>query len=531
MIISDIKTFKENLSDKAYQYVVKLVGGEKQQEQQNFIKASKQHLVVARSFDDAELDFTRFNWHTPDRDRNWWWQMQALPFLGWFNSSYKLFSFEQQKEAISFCIESLITWQENAASTETSPLVWHDHATAFRLRNLVNWLLICFDNNHFEQLQAAETKINFMQLLEQHLTWLADDANYSKFTNHGFDQALVVYSAALYLKSKSWQKHAKQASIRLKQELEFAFTEEGVHKENSPGYHKFMLGRVKTLIGLKHLGERKISGLAAAYVDKATAFLKAITLPDGNLPIIGDTRGGEEGIKEPITNELTVYDYCKSGYVIVKGLTTQHKEFCLIFKNAHDSHYHRHDDDLSIFLYYDGRVILGDGGLGSHNEKDPRRIFLRSAKSHNVPYIVDVDPNRSPNKRIKKNTITINDSFIEGRSYCYGFEIKRIVNISNICNGIISILDSFLDSKGMFSAVNYYSPCQLQIGKDLFSEFPDGVYFKIDMQGYDDFKMYSNDDAVVSTNYNDYSKAHSYGWIAASDKLITTIKFGDRSYE
>lgn len=459
MIITQLNAFKNSITDAACQYVAKLVGGAREQELLNFTKAVKQHLVTARSFEDAELDFRNFNWHTPERDRNWWWQMQALPFLGWFNSSYKLLSTEQQRDGIKFCLASLDNWQKQAATGDSSPLVWHDHATAFRLRNLVNWLLICIRSGHLSLLESAEQQIQFLPLIEQHLNWLADDKNYSKYTNHGFDQALVVYSIAMYRSDNGWQQHAEQASSRLQDELSFAFTEEGVHKENSPGYHKFMLGRVKTLVGLKQLGDTEVSSVATHYIDKATAFLKAITLPNGYLPMIGDTRGSEEGLKEEITEDLTVYDYSKSGYVIVKGLYKK-KPFYFLIKNCHDSNYHRHDDDLSLHLFYDKYVLLADGGLGSHSEKDEKRIELRSYKVHNAPFL-DTKPIRQCGNLVGKATVEVdyNNNKITSRSYMFGVSVVRELDISNISEGTIIVSDRLeleLSDALLQSDTNFY---------------------------------------------------------------------------
>jgi hypothetical protein len=526
MINTELDVFKEVITEAAYQYVAKLVGGAREQEQLNFNKAAEQHLVTARSFEEAELDFRSFNWHTPERDRNWWWQMQALPFLGWFNSSYSLFSNEQQQAAIKFCLQSLHNWQQQAASGDTSPLVWHDHATAFRLRNIVNWLLICIKSGHLSQLQEADPQLQFIPMIEQHLAWLANDNNYSKHTNHGFDQALVVYSIVMYRSDNIWQRHAEQASARLQDELSFAFTDEGVHKENSPGYHKFMLGRVKTLIGLKELGDTQVSSVATLYVNKATAFLEAITLPNGFLPMIGDTRGSEAGLKTEITEDLKVFDYSKSGYVIVKGRDHKNKEFCLIFKNAHDSHYHRHDDDLSIYLYYDGEVLLGDGGLGSHNEKDPRRIFLRSAKSHNVPYVDGIVAVRSPKKLIQENSTTVYDNLLTGTSYCYGFELKRTVNIKDICRGVVSVEDVFADTDAGSTAINFYSAHEPKISNDNLSvAVSNQLQLTLVKKENTDQDFYCLDDVVISNNYNEYLKAYSYGWRTENNSISYNIFF------
>lgn len=146
-----------------------------------------------------------------------------------------------------------------------------------------------------------------------------------------------------------------------------------------------MLARLKQLRTLAELGDLEITLISEKYIEKAEAFLRAITLPSGNLPMLGDTQDDDKGLSYEQKEEIDILDYSNSGYLIVRGSVLK-KDFHLIFKSSHLSNYHRHDDDLSVHLYYDGKVVLGDGGLGSHNEKDPRRIALRSKAAHNVPH-------------------------------------------------------------------------------------------------------------------------------------------------
>ena len=58
------------------------------------------------------------------------------------------------------------------------------------------------------------------------------------------------------------------------------------------------------------------------------------------------------------------------------------------------SNYHRHDDDLSIYFFYNDELILGDCGLYSHEEDDVDRKFIRSYKAHCVPFVKDALPRR-----------------------------------------------------------------------------------------------------------------------------------------
>ena len=339
----------------------------------------------AKSFEDSNLDILTFDWQSLERDRNWWWQLQALPFLNWYANSFSLQSEEERKHYFSLCLGAIHNWVNQAKQNKASPLVWHDHAAAFRVRNLTNWLVFCHSSGlPLGEEPRAELLGN---LIIEQLDWLQEDKHYSKHTNHGFDQAMIALTIASMFAGDEFEAYRQRNRERLKDEVTFAFTDEGVHKENSPGYQKMMLGRLKQLRTLAPLAELDVSQMGERYIEKAEAFLRAITLPNGYLPMIGDTRGGDEGLPYEQKEQVDVLDYSASGYVIIRGEDGVSKEFFVLLKNTHESNYHRHDDDMMIYLFYDGEVVLGDGGLYKHQEQDEKRKHLRSYCSHSVPFI------------------------------------------------------------------------------------------------------------------------------------------------
>lgn len=400
--------------------------------------------VKLNNFAPSPIDLRSFGWQLEGKDRNWWWQLQALPFLNWYVSSYQLQTEEEQQSFLQFCIAAFECWCVNAEHNPESPLNWHDHATAFRLRNLVNWFAHCTHKGRLSELSNDNRLLGFTALLNKHLSWLADDRNYSTNTNHGFDQALVMYTIALSLPHVGIEHFLQLGKSRLIAELKHAFTDEGVHKENSPGYQKFMLGRVKTLVNLDSLGDVEVSSLAKDYVERAEAFLKALALPNGELPLIGDTQAGDTvSIDENSRGGLYVHDYSESGYIILKGLTNKNKKFYFLLKNSHLSNYHRHDDDLMIYLWFDGEVILGDGGLYSHNEKCELRKFFRSHFAHNVPFI-RAKAVRDKEKLPAYPNILFDNAkhLIKASSQMFGVSITREIDFSSIQNGILKIKDN-----------------------------------------------------------------------------------------
>jgi hypothetical protein len=451
MIMSD---FLASAASVATDYIKCTVTSSNKVDYQKLKKIFDSKFFEARNFEDVQLDILSFDWQGGEHDRNWWWQLQALPFLNWFSNSFSCQSDEERKKYFSTCLSSVECWIANAKNNKKSPLVWHDHAAAFRLRNLANWLLFC----HIEDLPISDDPRceSLASLVVEHLNWLQSDANYSKFTNHGFDQALITLTVGLMFDREDFEPYRRLNRQRLKDEVTFAFTDEGVHKENSPGYQKMMLGRLKQLRALTPLGEREISELGERYIGNAQAFLKAITLPNGYLPMIGDTQGNDKGLEDSssLSQELSVYDYSASGYVIVKGCNDRLGSFYFLIKSSHDSNYHRHDDDLMLYLWCNGDVLLGDAGLFTHDERSSVRKFMRSHLAHSVPFIKG-KPVRDRGSLLQQPTLSFDHEkmVVKAKSYAFGSEISRVVDLCKVSSGVIGVRDQVSNSS-LF--VNYY---------------------------------------------------------------------------
>ncbi|OPG82724.1 hypothetical protein B2J73_14610 [Stutzerimonas stutzeri] len=409
------------------------------------LQCAQSGVVLLNGFGDFEsaVDLLKFDWKQNGQDRNWWWQLQALPFLNWYIGAYDLLTEAERKQADDFCGRALEQWIKFALEDKTSPLVWHDHASAFRLRNLVRWIVFKSINGGLGAIFSADYQRQIGELIDRHIVFLLEEVNYSRHTNHGFDQMLVVYTVTLLFPNNAKFRCAKKISFdRLVDELDFAFTYQGVHKENSPGYQKFMISRLRMLQELKTLGEREISGRVDKLIESAEHFLAAITLPNGFLPLIGDTKGEDVGVVKEFQRGVEVFDYSDSGYVIVRGVDKAGVKFHLIFKSTHLSDYHRHDDDLSIHFSYGDEVILGDGGLLYYNEKDDKRKFVRSCEAHSTVFIHGKKAIRRRKELNSPPTLRLVDSFIAvGESFAFNDRLRRTIDFSEILDGKIKIID------------------------------------------------------------------------------------------
>lgn len=525
-----ISSFPSSVSDlfgifisRSYEFTVDEVGGQNSVAKNSLEKAVNEKIVAIKSFEDTKLDFLTFDWCSPDKDRNWWWQMQALPFLDWFSCCHQLLEERELKEYFDFCVAGLLQWLKQESNSNQSPLRWHDHATAYRLTHLTNWLIVVSANEALaERLLSVESTLNLPEMFSNHVVWLSEEENYSKHTNHGFDQAMAVFSLGLHVGRELWQAESNIAEKRLIDEVRFAFTEEGVHKENSPGYHVFMMRRLEKLVLLEQLGETMVGIEARNIQEGAERFLEAITLPDGTLPMVGDTRGGQKGKLTEIEEGPVFHDFSNSGYVVIKGLYKE-KPYYLLFKNCHDSNYHRHDDDLSIYLYYNNRTLLGDGGLGSHNENDPKRKLLRSFKSHNVPYVEGSAVRNREQLKSSPSIVTDRHS-VTGTSAMFGHVIKRTIDWENLHNGKIAVHDKVanLQSGQVFGAV-FITECQLEIKDDKknYDVICDGIVYATITPSV---KVNAdNHQSLISRSYGDFEPSHNLNFTPIENNLVSFI--------
>ncbi|MGA4494157.1 heparinase II/III family protein [Vreelandella venusta] len=464
----------------ANDYIQTTINTKNKADYQKLKKLFDAQQFEAKSFEDSDLDILIFDWQSLERDRNWWWQLQALPFLNWYANSFSLQSEEERTRYFSLCLDAIHNWVNQAKQNTASPLVWHDHAAAFRVRNLTNWLVFC----HSMSLPLSDDSSSeaLASLITEHLDWIQEDKHYSKHTNHGFDQAMIALAIGLMFDHEDFDAYQQRNRERLKDEVTFAFTDEGVHKENSPGYQKMMLGRLKQLRTLATLGEKEISQMGECYIEKAEAFLRAITLPNGYLPMIGDTRGGDKGLPYNQSEKVDVLDYSASGYVIARGRDGKDKDFFILIKNTHESNYHRHDDDMMIYLFYDGEVVLGDGGLYKHQESDHRRKYLRSHFSHSVPYI-DKPAVRSNRNVVARPTVIRKGTYeFLMKSMMFGEQLSRKVSFLISPSLSVEIHDSIIDASDSEVWSNLFFEKRLDVSIDNGSALFDFVSFKLEVE-------------------------------------------------
>ncbi len=69
---------------------------------------------------------------------------------------------------------------------------------------------------------------------------------------------------------------------------------------------------------------------------------------------------------------------------------------------------------MNVLVHAYGEDWLIDSGLYNHNRRDPIRIYMRSARAHNVPFVAGAKIDRSS---VGKNFVTLKRMEAPGFSY------------------------------------------------------------------------------------------------------------------
>lgn len=364
------------------------------------------NAVKFSDWDDWEQD--------PLNNRSWQWRLNWLSFLSYLMAYHRA---SADDAVLGFACDAIQSWLDTYLKTDTTypfEFIWHDHATALRAEQLVLFVYYCRE----QAPEWASMHDDFLAYLEQalvvHGQWLAKDSFYSEHTNHGLEQARVLLLLGTVFEGEQAREWQKTAIGRISSELSFAFTDEGVHVENSPAYHIFVF---KVFLGIiKDYPEEVLGDLAGQFNQfsaKALSFITHILRPDGKLPPIGDTEQlptsdayretfghtqeyqyflyaltqGKQGIVPPTLNRV----YPQSGYAIFRDQwpTKEHYQsaFHLITKVGCSSRYHHQQDEGHISLFAGGEDWLIDSGLYNYINTDPVRKYMRTRPGHNVPII------------------------------------------------------------------------------------------------------------------------------------------------
>ena len=169
----------------------------------------------------------------PYEDRSWRFWYQNLCWLEEHLESLENKEHQQDQFATIFS-----TWMHHIVpdNGHDEEFFYHDHSLAYRAIHLMNCCRFAPEGI------LADVKSHIRDIGTLLLSPLEDNS----LSNHAYDQAVSLFLISYQLDGDDECKHVweKVALERLKRELEYSFTSDGVHVENSPSYHHGMITNI-----------------------------------------------------------------------------------------------------------------------------------------------------------------------------------------------------------------------------------------------------------------------------------------------
>lgn len=320
----------------------------------------------------------------------------------------------------------LTSWAEQVLPLD-SPLdyTWYDAAVAQRLDSAVEFIdRYLADGGPFDPRVLLATA----KILLTHRAVLAEPDCYTSWSNHGLMQDIALLRQALRFEHlPGAARLGELAERRLVTHQVAAVADDGVHIENSPGYHLFFTGLLLDVIDVYGAhGKRPPEAILRAR-DRLIATLPDFVQPNQTFPQFGDTANGPlgaelqrllervsaqeaRGIRSPPTHHLEAVSFLASagrhgappaeldrvfpttGYASFRSSWAVGEDSEAIvahFKCARLTDVHAHDDETSFELFGFGRELIVDAGHHNFERSDPRTRFQYLPEAHNLLAVDD----------------------------------------------------------------------------------------------------------------------------------------------
>ena len=341
----------------------------------------------------------------PFEDRSWQHHLHA-----WRNMEHWLYKFRQDGDVsqLRAPVEIALDWHRfHVEEGQKSGFQWYDHSTGIRASRLAFLLDFVLSR----RLEVSDADLGrLMTLADLHVKKLMEPAFLSP-GNHGLFQLIGLDALCSVVgwrnACQGARSYAREAFLDL---VKSWFSDEGVHVENSPTYHYWVIRQIRRVGAVERFQQPEVEEL----LERADAVTPWLTYPDGRWVPVGDSKGAGAQLTGPVEPVClpsgagcwAVRDFSKSGYVLVRSLPeADDGESRMLFVSAMPVWTgHKHSDDLSFVLVEGGREIFTDSGLYGYNN-DEVRSYVVSARAHNVPSL--------ENRHIGPRDIAPSDSRLE----------------------------------------------------------------------------------------------------------------------
>lgn len=300
-------------------------------------------------------------------------------------------------------INTVLAWERNYAYSNQAGMAHHDETTAQRLFHV----MMLSETLGLKPESGAPHAERVMAIAAEELIAAEFHAT---GTNHGMLQDLALLSYAhliVHSGDEAKERYEWTALSRLKDYFESSFTTEGVHKEHSPVYHLMVCKYAKYLRDVLREIDHGDAEFYESIIARGSEYATHMLMPSGQYPPISDTAPtlwrksalghlfdspefryavtqGQEG-RAP-AKRIRVFE--ESGYAVFRDRWGSERGSFLIFSAAYNADYHKHSDDLSLYLRRDGIEVIREAGPFGFDYADPFTKYAFSSFAHNT-LIVD----------------------------------------------------------------------------------------------------------------------------------------------
>jgi len=332
-------------------------------------------LNIERTFADGSID----------------WISGELPKLWRYNLHYFDYLLDSNRSAVERA-QIVDHWiLQNPPGTQDA---WEPYTASLRIVNWIKYFLSA-------AAPSAAVSPHWIESLAAQCAWLRRNIEYHLLANHLFKNAKALLFAGAFFEGSAADEWLQKGSEILSEQLVEQFLSDGGHYERSPMYHAIMVEDLLDVIALDRAVPNVISATVLGSLKRqaipALAFLRDLTLPDGEIALFNDSARGIAAS----TQSLFAYAArllgtkpicCRAEGELIDRPASGYFGWCgpadgwLIDCGSVGPDYqpgHTHCDTLSYELLFDGRRIVTDTGVYDY-EPGERRQRSRGTAGHNT---------------------------------------------------------------------------------------------------------------------------------------------------
>ncbi len=285
-------------------------------------------------------------------------------------------------------LTSVLGWARFERNAWLPPgFLWNDHAVAARVLVLTRFWREYRKRPDFDAERGAE----ILAFVARSTELLARPSHYTVRTNHGIMQDLALLHAGVaFPRLPQTAEHEAVALDRLAMHLPFYVSPGGITLEHSTGYQELAIHLLRSALVYAQLLDAPIAGELAGRYAAAECLQRHVTRPDGSLPYYGDTLAGvRQGALIAANAGVACGDQPERRLDEDFGIASVHDavgtgaRLFMTWANF-PGRSHKHDDELSTWLWLDGQDWWTASGYWPYDDVD--RSSALSWRGANAPH-------------------------------------------------------------------------------------------------------------------------------------------------